>query len=408
MEKIDLRSDTLTHPSPGMIEVMAKAEVGDDAYGEDREVIALQEYCAEFFGKPAALLMPSGIMSNQVALRALTQPGDEVICDASYHINFFESAQSADLGKVTLNALSTEDGILTAESLKHALESKARWTNTYAAPTLVWLENSISTHGGSVYPFAAMQDVSAWSREQGLSVFIDGARILHACIAADVSPVNYAAQADALTMCFSKGLGAPFGSILVGDVDFIARARKFRKWYGGGLHQIGHLAAAALYALKNNVQQLVEDHDNAKILAELLAQEKRLILKPAETNMVTFDVAGLGVTASEFVRLAAEEGVRLMAWRGDEVRAVTSSNVTRAQAIQAGQKLLRVSNSFDSVLPLSKHQVQPERNALHFNIERRERQMIKARRAQRSGSLLRIRKRPSTQVGAVLNEAGAS
>jgi threonine aldolase len=392
MEKIDLRSDTLTRPSQGMVQAMANARVGDDAYGEDREVIALQEYCADFFGKPAALFMPSGIMSNQVAVRTLTQPGDEVICDASYHINFFESAQTADLGKVTLNPVTTADGILTVENLNQALQSKARWTNTYAVPTLVWLENSISTHGGSVYPLAALAEVSAWCKDGSMSVFIDGARILHACIAADVSPAAYAAKADALTMCFSKGLGAPFGSILVGDEDFISRARRFRKWFGGGLHQSGYMAAAALYALKNNLGQLIEDHGNAQILADLLSQERRLSLKTAETNMVTFDVSGLGATAHEFVRLAADEGVQLMAWRGEEVRAVTSSNVNRVQTIQAGHVLLGIAKRFDTVLPLAKHQIHSERHSLHFS-GNHEGQANKQRRAQRVGASLRIRGR---------------
>ncbi len=342
MFSIDLRSDTLTRPSPGMLKAMATAEVGDDAYGEDRYVIELQEFCADYFGKAAALFMPSGTMANQVALRSLTQPGDEVICDASYHINFFESAQSADLGRVTLNPIYTADGILTLDNLANAVHSKARWNDTYASPTLVWVENTVSTHAGKIFPLVTLEALSDWCQEAAMSLFIDGARILNACVGANIQPAKYASAADALTMCFSKGLGAPFGSILMGGKDFIARARRYRKWFGGGLHQSGFMAAAALYAIKNNVEQLMEDHKNAALLAGILRQEPRFSVKEGETNMIVFDVGALNMTASEFVQQAAAENVLLMEWRANEVRAVTSSNVNRELIVQAGHRLVNL------------------------------------------------------------------
>ena len=324
---------------------MAAAQVGDDAYEEDRHVRELQEYCAEYFGKPAALFMPSGTMSNQVALRCLTEPGDEVLCDGSYHLNFFESAQAADLGRIVLNAIDTPDGILTVDILKKAVDSKARWNRSYAAPGLVWIENTISTHGGSIFPLDTLQDVYSWCRNSDIPVFIDGARILNASVAQNISAGKYAASCDALTMCFSKGLGAPFGSILVGKKDFISEACRYRKWFGGALHQSGFMAAAALYAIKNNVERLLEDHENATILAEILREDGRMFVSPVATNMVLVDVNGLGISAAEFVRLAAGENVLLMAWRGTHIRAVTSNIIDRRQAIEAGYRLIRLLQS---------------------------------------------------------------
>lgn len=345
MQKIDLRSDTLTIPSPDMVQAMARANVGDDAFGEDRQVNELQEYCAAYFGKPAAIFMPSGTMSNQVALRALTLPGDEVICDATYHINFFESAQACDLGRVTLNPVVTPDGILTVEKLEEAVTAKARWSDTYALPKLVWLENSISTHGGTIFPIDKMEDVSSWCKNNRLAIFLDGARLLHSCIATRTNPRDYGQLVDAVTMCFSKGLGSPFGAILVGEIDFIARARRFRKWFGGGLHQSGYMAAAALYAMTNNVDMLFEDHSNAALLGELLADERLFRVKKVETNMVMFDVTSVGISAEVFVNRAAQEGVLLMVWRGNEVRAVTSSLVCRRDMYAAGKKLTQIAKS---------------------------------------------------------------
>jgi threonine aldolase len=178
-----------------------------------------------------------------------------------------------------------------------------------------------------------------------MSIFLDGARLLHSCIANGTNPRDYGQLADAVTMCFSKGLGSPFGAILAGELDFIARARRFRKWFGGGLHQSGYMAAAALYAMTNNVDMLFEDHSNAALLGELLAEDRLMRVKKVETNMVMFDVTSLGISAEAFVSLAAEEGVLLMVWRGNEVRAVTSSLVSRRDIYAAGKKLLQIAKS---------------------------------------------------------------
>jgi threonine aldolase len=335
-----------------MVKNMLNACHGDDAYDESRTVTELEEYCADYFGRPRALFMPSGVMSNQTAIRSLTQPGDEVICDASYHINFFESAQTADLSRVTLNALHTVDGVLTPELLDRTLASKARWNYTYAAPRLVWIENTISTHAGKIFPFDQLLQVGSWCKQQEVTLFMDGARLLNASVATGISPACYGAAVDALTVCFSKGLGAPFGSILIGDNDFITKARRNRKWLGGGLHQSGFMAAAALYALKNNVKRLELDHQNATLLGELLRREARLSVSAVQTNMVIFDVGGLNMTADEFVKRAAFEQVKLLVWRANEVRAVTSLNVNRSQAQQAGARLLKVATQASTVQEL--------------------------------------------------------
>lgn len=343
--KIDLRSDTLTRPTPEMIMVMANAEVGDDCYGEDKNVIALEEYCADYFGKAAALFMSSGTMSNQVAMRSLIRAGDEIICDASYHINYFESAQVADLGRGVLNTVSTNDGVLTAAIVQEAIERKARFNNSYAAASLIWLENSISLHGGHVFPLKTMQELHAWANEVEIPIFIDGARILNASIAAGVHPSKYAACADAMAVCFSKGLRAPYGSILVGSQDFIASAKRFRKWYGGGLHQSGYMAAAALYAIQNNLDQIAQDNENAILLQNILSTDERIKVKDTQTNIVHFDIIELGISSVDFVQRAQKEGVVLFSWMPGQIRAVISSNVDRNQIIEAGNRLLSIANT---------------------------------------------------------------
>lgn len=346
---IDLRSDTITYPSELMIAAMAKASDGDDCYGENTTVRELEWYCAEYFGKNAALFMPSGTMSNQVALRALTSPGDEIILHAACHINFFEAAQTADLARVALCPLGRvrgpemdqDAGILPPAALKWAIDAKAR-SSTYATPRLVVIENTVNAAGGTIHPLAAMAELRTVAHELGMTVYLDGARLLNACVATGVSPRAYAAEVDALSVCFSKGLCAPFGSILMGSRDFIEQARKYRKWYGGALHQSGYMAAAALYALRNNVDRLVEDHQAAHRLYEILSATTPLRLSEPQTNIVMLRCGHLGIPAAAIVAAARESGVALIAWSSDCVRAVTSQRVTIEMAETAAWMISRV------------------------------------------------------------------
>jgi threonine aldolase len=343
---IDLRSDTITRPDEAMLAAMAKARGGDDSYGESLETRELETYCAEYFGKESALFMPSGTMSNQVAIRALTNPGDEIILHANYHINFFESAQTADFARVALCPIVSIDdadtGILTPADLRRAIDAKARWSNTYATPRLVVLENTVNAAGGAIHPLAAMAEIKAVANQLGMMVYLDGARLLNACIATGITAHAYAAEVDALSVCFSKGLCAPFGSILMGSRDFIERARRFRKWYGGGLHQSGYMAAAALYALRNNVARLVEDHYAAHCLYEMLSTMTPLRLSRPQTNIVMLDCSHLGFSAPAVVEAARGSGVELIAWSPTCLRAVTSQCVTMAMVETAARVIAGV------------------------------------------------------------------
>jgi threonine aldolase len=334
-EPIDLRSDTLTRPCNGMLRSISFAEVGDDCYGEDKSVKALEEYCAAMFGKEAALLLPSGTMSNQVGLRALVDPGQEIICDASYHINFFEASPTSDLARVTVNAVDTRDGILTPQVIENAINRRARWTWHYASPKLIWLENTINGRGGKIFPISNMIEIADWAERHGLALYTDGARILNASVATGVPPDEYGRLTTALSLCFAKGLGAPMGSVLIGSNDFIDKARRFRKWYGGALHQSGIIASAAMYALKNNLSRLADDHAHARHFASGIRATGLVDVTEPDTNIVIFDVSWLSCSPQQFVDLAAAAGVRMLVWRATEIRAVFSLNVIRAQALAA-------------------------------------------------------------------------
>lgn len=329
MKPIDLRSDTLTTPSIEMRRAMANAVVGDDCYGEDSTVQKLERVVADLFGKESALFMPTGTMSNQVALRIHTRPGDEVLTDAAYHIAYFESAQSSDLAGVMLNTCSSPRGVLDIETLERQIATKPRGGN-YAQVRLIWLENSISGCGGVVFPLPRLREISSFARTSGYHLHIDGARIFNAAIAEGQPFHAYGECCDTISICFAKGLGAPFGAALLGSAEQIREAKRFRKWYGGALHQSGIMAAGALYALEHNISRLAEDHSNARRLALLLGHSPLLHVSTPdpETNMVYFNLRHDQITAAQFARECAREGVLLFPWTGDVVRAVTHLGIT--------------------------------------------------------------------------------
>ncbi|WP_374562025.1 low specificity L-threonine aldolase [Ideonella sp.] len=336
---VDLRSDTLSRPTPAMLQAMAQAETGDDCFGEDKTVHALEEHVAGLFGKEAALLMPTGTMSNQVALRVLVDRGNEVICDASHHINFFEAAQTADFSGVSLNPVQTHDGMLDVATIQSAIETRARWSHSYAVPRLVWHENTVNGRGGRVVPLATLQQVRDWTSQQGLATYIDGARVWNASVATGVGLAQYGQTATALSVCFAKGLGAPMGSALVGSRDVITQARRWRKWYGGGLHQSGVVAAAALYALRHHLPLLADDHENARHFALGLMDTGCVDVVVPETNIALFDISRLGIEPGRFVSMADWLGVKLLAWRGQVIRAVFCLNTTRKQTLNATTRI---------------------------------------------------------------------
>jgi len=333
---IDLRSDTVTRPTPAMRRAMAEAEVGDDVLGDDPTVAALERRTAQILGKETAVYMPSGTMTNQVAVRTWTEPGDEIIIEAGAHTYFFESGGPAALSGVMCRLIQGERGLFTADQVRAVL----RPANEHFPRTrLVCVENTHNRGGGTVWPIRQVAEVAAVAREAGLRVHLDGARLWNASVAAGVPEKDYAAHFDSVSVCFSKGLGAPVGSALAGTREFIARARRFRKMFGGGMRQAGIIAAGALYALEHHRERLAEDHANARRLAEGLAGLAGIEIDPAtvETNIVVFLVTGM--PAPRLIERMGKVGVLMLARDSTSIRAVTNLDVTRAQIEETLEKV---------------------------------------------------------------------
>lgn len=330
---IDLRSDTVTRPTPGMREAMQSAEVGDDVFGEDPTVNRLEGRVAALLGKEAALFVPSGTMSNQIAVKAHTRPGDELLCDANCHIYVYEAGGPAVLSGVTCRTIDGEHGILDVSQL----EDKVRPMDDHMVRTrLVCLENTHNRGGGRIYPLEKIRAIRAWAKRHHLAVHLDGARLWNAIVATGIPAATWAAEFDTVSVCFSKGLGAPVGSALVGPKEFVAGARRIRKLFGGGMRQAGVLAAAALYALDHHVERLAEDHRNAQVIAEAVAQAPGLRLPgEVQTNLIFFEIDPALGTAADLVRKLAEQGVGVLATGPQTIRAVTHLDVSASQSERA-------------------------------------------------------------------------
>ena len=327
---VDLRSDTVTRPSNEMRKAMAAAEVGDDVYGEDPTVNQLQKRAAEIFGKEAALFVPTGCMGNLIAIKVWTHHGNEVICEERSHVNLYELASmSAIAGCMPRAVRGGEDGILTWPQVQAAIRPTIYYDSQ---TTLVCLENTSNMAGGTVYPTSRVDEICDNAHAVGLNVHLDGARIFNASTALGEPVADMTKNADSVMFCLSKGLGAPVGSMILGTKQFIERARIYRKMFGGGMRQVGVLAAAGLIALENSPKRLEEDHRHAKRLAEGLALIPGLKINPADvrSNIVIFDCMGTGKNAVEFCDALHARGV----WAQDtgpySVRMVTHWNVDRA------------------------------------------------------------------------------
>lgn len=330
---IDLRSDTVTKPTPAMRTAMAAAEVGDDIVREDPSVRALEERTAALLGLEAALYMPSGHMSNQVGLRAHSQPGDAIICHQYSHILHNESGAPCALSGLTPRTVDTPDGTFTPEQITHHLlpvnihHSRGR---------ILELENTHNRGGGSIWPLERFAATAAFGRSKGLKVHLDGARLWNACIATDTKPSDWALHCDSVSVCFSKGLGAPVGSALCGSRDYIEEARFYRKMFGGQMRQAGIIAAGALYALEHHYERLAEDHQNARLLAAMLGEVQGLAIVEPQTNIVMADITLPGLTAAELVARLAPQ-VLAYAIAAQRVRLLTHLDVSRAQCIEAAE-----------------------------------------------------------------------
>jgi len=335
---IDLRSDTVTRPSAPMRAAMAEAPVGDDQYGEDPTTNLLQERCAAVLGKPAALWLPSGTMANQVALRVLTRPGDEAIVSRECHAGWHETGGSAANAGVQLVEIGSR-GVFSAAELEAAI--KPRSLPVYAPSTLVEIENTHNRSGGIVFPQDDVVRLCGLARKHGLATFLDGARLWNASVASGTSEAELAAPFDLVAVSFSKGLGAPGGSVLAGSKELIVAATRHRRMLGGAMRQVGILAAAAIFGLDHHRERLAEDHANARLLAEALTgcPGVTLDLSSVQTNIVVFHLAAGALDANALVARARERGVLVNAFSARTVRAVTHLDVSQAQTRRAAEIL---------------------------------------------------------------------
>ncbi len=343
---IELRSDTYTKPTAGMRAAIASAEVGDDMVGEDPTVNRLEARMAELLGKEAAVFNCSGTQSNQMAIWAHCRSGDELLIESTGHIANFEAGGPAVLSGVTARLIPGDQGRLFREHL----QDKLRDGNIHFARTrLLCLENSTNIGGGRTYSLDQIADTCAWARENDLIPHLDGARLFNACLAQGYSPAEVSAHFETVSICFSKGLGCPMGSILIGPKDVIARARRARKVFGGALRQAGILAAACLYALDHHIERLQEDHDNAKLFAWLIADVPgvQIDVDAVETNLVFFTIDPAFGTAAEVSSELKRRGVRVNPGGGKyRMRCCSHLDVTASEIEQAASAVREVMNSF--------------------------------------------------------------
>lgn len=342
-KQIDLRSDTVTRPSEGMRKAISEAVVGDDVLGDDPTVKLLERRMADLLGKEAALYVPSGTMSNQLSLLTQTNPGDEVILDRNCHIYNYEAAAASAIGGLQLHPLDGQGGLLPLERLSAAV----RPTDVHHPRTaLVAIENTHNRAGGRIYPYDQLVEVSRFAAEHGLKFHMDGARLANAAVGTGIPFERYGALADSVTFCFSKGLGAPIGSVLASGAVTIERARFWRKRLGGGMRQVGILAAACLYALDNNIERLREDHENAERIGEIIGSCKQLRLTyPVETNIVIFESIVESLDIGELRTALESEGVLALAFGGRFMRMVTHLDVSRGDIDRLGEVMPRVLGS---------------------------------------------------------------
>lgn len=321
---VDLRSDTVTKPTAGMLDAMMSARVGDDVYGEDPAVLELEAKVAKLFSKQAALFCPSGTMTNQIAIKCHTQPGDELIAESNSHIFHYEGGGIAFNSAVQARLIEGDRGRINAAQIEGVINGSFDWL---ARTALVCLENTVNKAGGSYYGLAAMRTIRELCAGKQLPVHLDGARIFNAIIEAGYTASEVGNQFDSISICLSKGLGAPVGSLLLGSADFIRRARRVRKVMGGGMRQAGFLAAAGSYALDHHVERLREDHQRARALGKVLSDMSYVQqVLPVDTNIVIFQLEQM--TAEDFTKKVSPFGIKVSAFGKQVVRLVTHLDIS--------------------------------------------------------------------------------
>ncbi|HJN10380.1 MAG TPA: GntG family PLP-dependent aldolase [Pirellulaceae bacterium] len=353
---VDLRSDTVTKPSTEMRAAIAAAEVGDDVIGNDPTVARLQRLTAEILGKEDSLYMPSGSMTNQIAVRVHCKPGDEFICEAGCHIYNYEQGAFAQLSGVVARTVESEGGVLQLSQLQGLI----RPDNEHLVRTrLVCLENTHNRGAGKVQPYDTVAEICAWAHENGLRTHLDGARLFNAVAASGISAADWSQHFDTVSVCFSKGLGAPVGSALAGSREAIAEARRHRKLFGGGMRQVGIIAAGALYALENNRERLADDHANAQTLADSIRAAEGICLASADvdSNIVICRVDPKLGSAADLVAALEAENVLVLAIGPDVIRLVTHLDVDAAGALRAAEVIPQVASQLAAGLRPPAHNI---------------------------------------------------
>ena len=332
MPIIDIRSDTVTRPSKPMLEAMMNAKVGDDVFGEDETVNALQEKCAALTGKQSAIFVPTGVMGNQVAIKSHTQTGDEVIVESESHIFNYETAAASVISGVQLFPVKGNYGVMTADDIKKFIRTKEYY---FPVTKLFCLENTHNRAGGTIQPLDEIKKISILAKENGAKTHLDGARIFNACVETGITLKEYSKYFDSVSFCFSKGLGCPVGSILCGDKLFIETAKKWRKILGGGMRQVGILAAAAIYALDNNIDRLKKDNEKAKYFAEEINKSDAINvdLKSVQTNIVIFKTNKY--SKAEITDKLKAKGVIISSGSYDNLRAVFHLDVSEDDLLKS-------------------------------------------------------------------------
>ncbi len=333
---IDLRSDTVTKPSPEMRRVMAEALVGDDVFGEDPTVNTLQEKVAAILGKEKALYVPSGTMGNQTSIKAHTEPGDEVILEREAHIFNYETVAPAMMSNVQIYPIEGNHGVFTAEQVRRAIRPKA-----YYMPRtrLICVENTHNRAGGTIFPLDEIKRIRELALDAGIKMHLDGARLWNASVETGIEPKEYAKYFDSVSVCFSKGLGAPVGSAVAGNAEFVEKVRRYRKIFGGGMRQAGIIGAGALYALEHNIPRLKEDHEKAKYLAREICNLKtfQVDLASVQTNILIINVEKTGKRPEEIIKMLRENGVLVTLGTYTSIRAVTHLDVSFEDVKSAAQ-----------------------------------------------------------------------
>ncbi len=343
MNNIDLRSDTITKPSPEMREAIMNAEVGDDVFGEDPTVNKLQDMAASIFNKEAALYVSSGTMANEIAVNLHTNPGEEIIIESNCHIYHYENGAASFLSGVSLALIEGIHGIMTADQVEKAVR---HYPLASPVTSMISIENSHNYAGGTVYPIDVIEQISEIALKNGLKRHLDGARLYNACAAEDIQPADYAKFFDSVSFCLSKGLGAPIGSMLLGTQEFINEARRVRRVFGGGMRQAGIIAAAGIYALENNIDRLRIDHNNAKNIAETLDTTDifSVDISRVRTNIVIAEVIDPDVSAEEAVEMLERIGILVYPFGENRVRFVLHLDVSETEIEDACSRIKKSFN----------------------------------------------------------------